>query len=1152
MIPSLRTRLGVFSSALFVLLACIGSIALHAQTSTQGSVTGTVTDPSGAVIGGASISITNGATNAQFKTTADGSGNFSFPLLEPGTYSVSIAAPGFASYRADNVVVNVGQVTSILPHLALASSQSEVVVTEQVPVMNTESPDFTDTLNTKALQSIPINNRRWSSLAMTTPGVVADSSGFGLVSVRGISTLLNNVEIDGADDNQAYFSEERGRTREAYSTSGSAVREFAVNSGVYSAEYGRAAGGVITSVTKSGTNQLHGQAYFWDRESNWNAYNDFTDISVLNPTTNQYVSTHIKPEDLRKIYGFTAGGPLKKDKLFWIYTYDQHTHVFPGFSVPENPSAFYSLPTPAASLPSSLSASDCNLSSGYWSASSTSSSSVYDPNFALDAQACTLAAREYAAGNPAANSYQGGVTLWDAGIASLATDLGEVPRVGYQEINTPKLDWQINDKEHLSVLGHRLRWDAPGDVQTGTAEDYGRDTWGNNFVKLDYGVTKLTSLITSNISNEALYQYSRELDYNGQQAFTPFTLNNLVGSTGNVPEVAMDTTEGMNIGSPYYSYQLRYPDEHKWQVGDIVYWNKGNHTLKFGVDLLHNYDLYNTLGSDGNGYYIYNYPGNYFADQYYATAKASTTCNSNYSEYATGNTASTTAVGTYPCYEEYFQTYGSDTYAIATLDSGVFAQDNWKFSPRLTFELGLRWDKETIPPANPNFISATGNFTPYNGIGNNPSDNREFGPRIGFSYDLYGSGNTILRGGYGMYYGRITNGNILNVRFATGSPNGQYNTEYYNAPYKTIAQGPNLPQIFSNTGGSVQGNPTSFFFAPNLKNPEVHEFDLMLQQAVGRGTFFQLSYLGALGRDLPNYLDVNLNPASIQDVTITVVDSTNSGPLGPNGKVYANIPTYTSYGNTALLGANAANFNAITEYTSDITSNYNAFVAEVLNRSLRSIQFDANYTWSHALDYSQNAATGGETNYWYDPFSNPRINYGDSDWNIPNRFVAYALYNFPNMVSGSMLKWVTNDWSLNDSFQMQNGLPWTVSVSGSNSADAISSDWNGAGGQTLIPGIGLNTKRYPRHIVDDSRLQKVIPIKEGKDLQLMLNVFNVANHQNVDGIGSTAYKLAKTGSTGLTGSATFQNSTFGIVTSSNNSGFLYTPRQVEIAARFNF
>src|SRR6185437_15730388 len=123
-------------------------------------------------------------------------------------------------------------------------------------------------------------------------------------SIRGVSPLLNNVEIDGADDNQAFFAEERGRTREAYSTSSSAVREFAVNTGVYSAQYGRAAGGVITSVTKSGTNQIHGQAYFTDRQSNWAAYNNYTKVTSLVNGSN--VTSLIKPADIRKIYGFTA------------------------------------------------------------------------------------------------------------------------------------------------------------------------------------------------------------------------------------------------------------------------------------------------------------------------------------------------------------------------------------------------------------------------------------------------------------------------------------------------------------------------------------------------------------------------------------------------------------------------------------------------------------------------------------------------------------------------------------------------------------------------------------------------------------------------------------------------------------------------------
>jgi hypothetical protein len=1090
-----------------------------------------VLDSSGAVVPGAAVTITNAATGFSVKLVGDASGFFKAPLLEPGTYTVTITSPNFANYTASNVLVVVGQVTSLEPRLAVASSSAEVVVTEQTPVMNLESPDFSDTLSTAALQNVPINNRRWSALAMTTPGVVADTSGYGLVSVRGISTLQNNVEIDGADDNQAYYSSERGYTREAYSTSGSAVREFAVNTGVYSAEYGRAAGGVITSVTRSGTNNLHGQAYFYDRESNWNAYNDYTTVSVLNTATNAYVTTHIKPEDIRKIYGFTVGGALKKDKLFWIYTYDQHSHVFPAVSGPNNATAFYT-------LPAATTAGTCNLTTGALTGDSN----------ALDADACTLAARQGLA------SYSAGATTYDTWINNMNSDLGSVPRVGFQEINTPKLDWQINPKEHWSALYHRLRWDAPGDVLTNTFEPYARDTFGTDFVKIDYGVTKLTSLITNNMSNELLYQYSRELLDEGQQPYTAYTKANLIGSgtaiangpsvNGSVTEVAMDTTEGFSLGSPYYSYRYANPGEYKWQIGDIFYWNKGNHSFKFGVDELHNNDFVNTIGADGNGYYTYSYVGNYINDQMNFLEGRTGGC--------TGSSPGRNTVGTTACYGSFTQTFGPHAFGVGTLDSGVFAQDNWKFRPRLTFELGLRWDYEALPLADSALTTAAGTWLPYAQLNNNPSDKTSFGPRVGFSYDVFGKGNTVLRGGYGVYYGRIQNGELLNIRFNTGSPASQYNTVWH----ATTSGAPNLPNIVG-AAGAATAVPTSNFLAANLRSPEVQEFDLQAQQAVGKGTFFAVSYLGSLGRLLPNYLDVNLNPTTTSTFNITVADNpscsgSTCGPLGPNGTIIP-VTEYTSYGNTALFGSVATNFQDIQEMISNINSNYNALVVEVLNRSLKSVQFDFNYTWSHSLDFGQNAnSTTASSNNWYDPYNNPRANYGDSSWNTPDRFVGYALYNLPNLHTTNFVKYVINDWSADDSFQMSSGLPYTVAVSGSFNG-AILSDWNGASGSTLIPGIGPNTGRYPRHIVDDARVQKAIDFEQGRSLQLMVNIFNLSNHQNIDGLGTAAYKLSGTTAT-YQGQGTSNPSanTFKIPTSSNNSGFLFTPREVEIAAKFIF
>jgi outer membrane receptor protein involved in Fe transport len=1135
-----QIRRGTRCLALFILAACFSSIALNAQSTTQGSIAGSVLDSSGAAVPGAAVSIQRTATGFTVNLVSDSSGYFKAPLLEPGEYSVSISAPNFANYRAEHVLVLVGQVTNLEPRLAVASSSAEVIVTEQAPVMNLESPDFNDTLNQSAMQNVPINNRRWSSLAMTTPGVVSDANGFGLVSVRGISTLLNNVEIDGADDNQAFFSEERGRTREAYSTSGNAVREFAVNTGVYSAEYGRAAGGVITSVTKSGTNTLHGQAYFYDRESNWNAFNDYTTVTKLVNGAN--VTTHVKPEDLRKIYGFTVGGRLIKDKLFWIYTYDQHTHVFPVLGVPYNPLQFFTLPQTALST-----GETCNTTTG--ALSGAPSTAINDTN------ACALAARQhvsyaqasydwaamlYGSSNVSVGSYSGASAISDLGLNS---ELGLEPRFGYQEINTPKLDWQINPKEHWSVLFHRLSWDSPSGVQTQNPDQYAEDTQGNDFVKLDYGVTKLTSLITSNISNEVLYQYGRELDYETQQAYTPYTKADITASSGNVPELEAGYNYGINAGSTYYEHRAAYPDERKWQVGDVLYWSKGNHTLKFGVDAVHNYDLMNNTYKS-NGDFSYNWVGNYFNDllnmKHNVTPSSSNSvgCDSNASQ--NGNSVT----GTYPCYYDFIQGFGNPVYVISTMDTGVFAQDNWKFNPRLTLELGLRWDHEALPSADPNLTSATGSFVPYTGLTNNPNQMSNFGPRIGFSYDLYGTGNTVIRGGWGMYFGRITNGNIENVRLGTGSPNGQFTVTWYD----NTSGAPVYPNIFSS--GSSSAKPTSYFPAPNLKLPEVQEFDLQVQQALGRSTFFSMSYLGGLGRELPNFLDVNLNPTTTMK-TITVAGDPNGfGPLGANGST-VNVPVYTGYGNTNLFGTTASNFQAISELVSNVNSSYNAMVAEVVNRSLKSITFDANYTWSHALDFAQNAYTQGAAESWYDPYGNARANHGNSTFNIPNRFVAYALYNFPNLHSGNPLKWVANDWSLNDSFQMQNGLPFTAGVSGKPTS-AIGSSWNGSGGPALIPQIGYDTYRFPRRIVDDVRVQKQFSFERGINLQLILNAFNIANHQNVTAFAATyLYSLSGTTAT-YTGQNGTGNKSFMVPTNSNNSAFLYTPRNIEIAARINF
>jgi hypothetical protein len=285
---------------------------------------------------------------------------------------------------------------------------------------------------------------------------------------------------------------------------------------------------------------------------------------------------------------------------------------------------------------------------------------------------------------------------------------------------------------------------------------------------------------------------------------------------------------------------------------------------------------------------------------------------------------------------------------------------------------------------------------------------------------------------------------------------------------------------------------------------------------------------------------------------MSTITFTGGGPIA-NGTT-VQIPTYTGYGNTALFGSLATKFQAITEAVSNINSSYNALVGEVKTRDFYGLETDASFTWSHALDYSQNALTQGGGNNVYDPYGNLRQNYGNSSYNVPNRFVVYALYHFPNYKGGDWVKYIASHWSINDSFQGQSGLPYSVNLSGFNSNNAILSGLNGAGyiPQSLISGtnLGRNALKLKRDLVDDVRVIKGIPFTERYLLELRADLFNVANHQNISAVGTTGYIFNDTGA--LTSTAAYQPTTFGVPTSVNSSGFLYTPREIQISARFSF
>src|SRR6185437_4845732 len=322
--PSMSKTLKLFFIGLLVLgLSAVAA----AQSTTTGAIGGVVSNPNKEVVPGASITVKNTGTNKEDTATTDDTGRFKVANLQPGTYSVTVNASGFSPMTSENVVVEVGRETGLEVSLSVGPVTGTVDVSAEAPVINTTQQDFSSNINQTSINELPINGRRWSNFALLTPGAVPDGT-FGLISFRGISGLLNNNTIDGGDNNQAFFAEERGRTRISYSISQSAIREFQVNTSSYSAEYGRSAGGVVNAVTKSGTNEFHGDLFYFQRNNKWGARNPRS--FVTQNVGGVFTPVAFKPIDVRHQFGGTIGGPIVKDKAFFFFSYDEQRRNFPG------------------------------------------------------------------------------------------------------------------------------------------------------------------------------------------------------------------------------------------------------------------------------------------------------------------------------------------------------------------------------------------------------------------------------------------------------------------------------------------------------------------------------------------------------------------------------------------------------------------------------------------------------------------------------------------------------------------------------------------------------------------------------------------------------------------------------------------------------
>src|SRR5882724_5537826 len=552
-------------ASLLVLAFC--ALSAMAQSTTTGAINGAVTNPNKEVVTGATVTVKNNDTNKEVTATTDDNGGFKVTNLDPGIYTVTINATGFAAFTNDAVTVEVGRSTPLDVGLGVQGVSGTVQVTGEAPVINTTQQDFSSNVNQTSLNELPVNGRRWSSFVIMTPGTVPDGT-FGLISFRGISGLLNNNTVDGGDNNQAFFAEERGRTRIPYVISQASIREFQVNTSSYSAEYGRSAGGVTNAVTKSGTNQFHGSGFLYDRNNKWGTRNPLAFNSVLT-SPGVFDTVPIKPVDVRYQFGGTVGGPIAKDKAFFFFSYDQQRRNFPGLS--------------RFTASNFLNTADtCLLTT----ALNAQTSNVLCPGLVTGSSRGTAAAT-----NPLTTGKGLTATQVNTALSFLNSLSGTLPRRGDNLIFLPKVDWHIGSNHVFTATYNWLKWDSPAGIQTQATNTLAKDNFGDDFVRARFLNLRLASTLSSKLVNEARFQYGQDFEYEFSQPPLPGEPTNSVG--GRSPQTFVNNV--FTFGIPEFLERVAFPDERRTQFADTLTYSTGNHTLKFGGDFNHSKDIINNL-----------------------------------------------------------------------------------------------------------------------------------------------------------------------------------------------------------------------------------------------------------------------------------------------------------------------------------------------------------------------------------------------------------------------------------------------------------------------------------------------------------------------------------------------------------------------------
>ncbi|HEX7157558.1 MAG TPA: TonB-dependent receptor [Edaphobacter sp.] len=1102
------------------LFALVFAVPAYTQTSGTGTIAGTVTDASGASVANAAVRITNTDTGATRDLATNGDGYYIANFLQSGHYEILLGAQGFGKIDHKNLTLTVGQTLTIDAALPAATVATDVLVTTEEPLIDTQRTEQSQTVSQAYIANLPVNGRRWDNFVLLTPNVAPDGS-TGLVSYRGISGLYNTNLIDGVSNQQALFAEARGRSLGApYVFSADSIKEFQSSVSGYSAQFGGAAGGQVNAVTKSGTNELHGDLFYLLRYPSLNALDPYSKWNALHNGGNPALLTQTVHQQQQ--FGGSVGGPLIKDKLFGFLTYDGFRKVNP---------ILYTSSTPAATL------------LGYANSATTCPTP-------LTASQCAAAANFL-----------------------ISETTGSFARNIKQDIFFPKLDYQLNGRNHLSASFLWQNFHQPNGYNTSPVQNNGgiQNNGTANFHERFF-VAGLDSVLGAATANEFRFQWSRDLETNS--------------TNGPGPGVTIGSGVIGGYGETSALPRLAEPDEHRLQFFDVISQTRGRHNLKAGVDLNFIHEIMINL-FQGNGGYTYSGSAavafaNWVQDVYGVNG------GQHYSSF-------TQVV-------DPITHVGKDDFWNKNL-AGFF-EDNWKTTSTLTLNLGIRYDVQLVPqPPRPYLTSANGSASAI-GIATTQIINTNYKmiqPRVGFAWTPYNG--TVLRGGYGMFYGLIPLSAYYNARVENGVFQQQYNLSPGQSGAPTnlnvlfTPPGPALAAPFAGALtpqaiGVPAGQPLSpHGVDPHYTQPYTHSMDMAIEQTLPYKTTLSIGWVGTRGMRLPYSIDLNQPAYTGATRTYDVVNAAGQTTST------VTVPFYPA----GLTKPDTGDGNFQVSY-SGLNTWYNSMAVSVKKQMSHGFSALINYTWAHTTDAGQTAggasganSSGGAffgTDVILDPFnrkgiySNPAINMtreqGRSDLDMRNRFVASLVWQ-PTVQNGNAwVRYAANGWTLAGTATEQTGFPvtafmsnnpgsgvYTTSTGATTKAAGFDGSATGAANNTFnspgsaygrAPQVSRNGFAGPGVRNIDLRISREFPLFEKARFQIQGEAFNLANHRNGLGVATNAYSFVAPAASASSCPASSHTNTciapfvsttpFGIINST--SGTLYGPRQLQVAAKLFF